>query len=577
MTKRWLSTCQNTHAYCGGSHPQSMPTRLVDLGDPSRKQQNPKLLLSEGLLGRYLALSYSWGIGRGIHKTKLTIQNLAAFQCEIVESSMTRTHRESLQIARELGYQYIWIDALCIIQGRDKESRDDWARQAIKIPEIYGNADLTIVAGRSDDSRKGFLKVAPAYSPPVPPIPLLFRSQGTTWAPCYISLGRAATTGPVDKRAWCFQEKMLSRRMIVYGEQEVFFNCREGTEFEDCAPILDRRDRDGWFQLSIDKTLDGKLKTAMEHEQAPMHQTPGFSQADILDTWYILTIEYSKREMFDPLDNFAALSGVTLRFQSALAKLSTSVPRYLAGLWEVDMIRGLLWRRSITYVDPFAIVYESDRHIPLHIPIGINGAQEGREIVRAPSWSWMALQGDIDQLPRSSVNLPINGLQDPSTFRCTPMNSDGTWSPDTWHPGIVKDLPLPFRLEVFGRPRRVRCSKWPASVLMFRGIPPIESMFLYGGREGMVRQTFMLEGVEIPAVPVDELDDGFWSRIIGVGLFDLESESPPEMLWAMCLTTREGLLLQLNDNGSYSRLGVFGIENHEAMFNRISPRKVVLV
>ena len=104
-------------------------------------------------------------------------------------------------------------------------------------------------------------------------------------------------------------------------------------------------------------------------------------------------------------------------------------------------------------------------------------------------------------------------------------------------------------------------------------MPPIQSITMYGERG----HTVMLEGAEIPATPVNELDDGFWSRIIGVGLFDLESESPPELLWAMCLTTQEGLLLQLNDDGSYSRLGVFGIENHEAMFHRVPRRKVVLI
>ncbi|EMD58396.1 hypothetical protein COCSADRAFT_42334, partial [Bipolaris sorokiniana ND90Pr] len=59
--------------------------------------------------------------------------------------------QEALQIIRELGYRYLWIDALCIIQGDKK----DWASEARKIAQVYSNAELTIVAGRSEDSAKG--------------------------------------------------------------------------------------------------------------------------------------------------------------------------------------------------------------------------------------------------------------------------------------------------------------------------------------------------------------------------------------------------------------------------------------
>lgn len=90
---------------------------------------------------------------------------------EIRWADLILTHQQSIQVARELGYEYIRIDALCILQDDD----DDWAKQSPLVPEIYGNADVSIVAGRSDDSRKGFLNSA--YIPRVPPCQAISTSQ----------------------------------------------------------------------------------------------------------------------------------------------------------------------------------------------------------------------------------------------------------------------------------------------------------------------------------------------------------------------------------------------------------------
>lgn len=99
---------------------------MVDLGPPGQNAK-PKLLLAQkGQCGHYMALSYSWGEGVR-HPVKLkggkkyrdrNEENLEEFLRAIPDGEeMTLTHREALRIASLLGYRYIWIDALCIIQG----------------------------------------------------------------------------------------------------------------------------------------------------------------------------------------------------------------------------------------------------------------------------------------------------------------------------------------------------------------------------------------------------------------------------------------------------------------------------
>ncbi|OAF56803.1 hypothetical protein VC83_07046 [Pseudogymnoascus destructans] len=85
---------------------------------------------------------------------KLRSANKSAFEKGIKLSKFCATHCQAIRAARGLDYDFIWIDALCIMQ----DDIQDWAAQASEVPEIYNNADLTIVAGRSNDAEKGFFK-----------------------------------------------------------------------------------------------------------------------------------------------------------------------------------------------------------------------------------------------------------------------------------------------------------------------------------------------------------------------------------------------------------------------------------
>ena len=133
----------------------------------------------------------------------------------------------------------------------------------------------------------------------------------------------------------------------------------------------------------------------------------------ILKRWYEMTTEYSSRSFFNPTDNHAALSGIVRQVQLALVRSGLDPDReiYMAGLWEIDMVRGLVWRsRRI----------EDSRLVALKASV-----YEGRVVRRAPSWSWMALVRPICQ--QSIVD---SGL-------CVPANLDRkTWNPEPngWGP-----------------------------------------------------------------------------------------------------------------------------------------------
>lgn len=279
-----------------------MPTRVVDLGEPNGELK-PRLFITGGCPGRYLALSYSWGDGTR-HAIQLTRKTIQEYQNGIPTEGITLSHWEAMHIASQLGYRYIWIDAFGIIQ----DDKNDWLTESRRVSDVYMNAELTLVAGRSDQSKKGFLK--PRYQAPLPACPILYSRPGTEIPPgalCYLAVRRSTETGPVDKRAWCFQEAVLSQRMIVYGMEQIGFHCQAGRISEDnkfSAGRFDAGRNSGLLETPTDP------KTSIEV---------------MLRRWYSLTSTYSAKDIYDPRDNFATTNAVAAQYQLVLKS------RYLAG------------------------------------------------------------------------------------------------------------------------------------------------------------------------------------------------------------------------------------------------------
>ncbi|KAF2143125.1 uncharacterized protein K452DRAFT_247513 [Aplosporella prunicola CBS 121167] len=509
LLQSWLDTCRRSHPGCGGTNPMVMPTRLIDLGENPSGNQKPRLFLADGKPGRYVALSYSWGNGAR-HKVMLTNDTLKAYQKDIPENDdMSLTHREALQIAREFKYQYIWIDALCIIQN----NKEDWAEESRKVAQVYSNAELTIVTGISDHSQKGFLNLVSEPDIPSVPMPYSHPMVETEETPyCHVGLSRLPDIGPVNDRAWCFQESVLSRRMMIFGKEQLSFKCREHSQFENGAYYHYKWGEGGRYDLFTNVSA-----------------TERFGLSDILDRWYELAGQYSLRDVYDPLDNFATVSGIAQRFHGALNC------RYLAGLWERDMVRGLLWRsaRLLGFQDP---------NRSLRRPIGVKGSDKGNPITRAPSWSWLALIGSTSQAPKKVNN---NTREENRSLRCRPANRDnGVWSLDEWGPKFIEKPTQICRLEIYGYIRQVCRSKKTVAAL------PKKPKWQYS-RARLNQHAILLNDAE-------QGSDA--SAHVATGLFDLETENALS-LWCLCISEEEGLLVEKCSDSHYRRLGVFMVED----------------
>ena len=73
---------------------------------------------------------------------------------------MPKTFQDAVRVTHQLGFKYLRIDSLCIVQG----SEGDWATEAQRMQYVYTNAVLNISAdsGPNSTARLGSGKRLPS-------------------------------------------------------------------------------------------------------------------------------------------------------------------------------------------------------------------------------------------------------------------------------------------------------------------------------------------------------------------------------------------------------------------------------
>lgn len=136
-----------------------------------------------------------------------------------------------IYLTRQLGIQYLWIDALCIIQG----DADDWAIKGGQMADIYGNSAITIAARDAGNSSEGFLRRESCVQDKVSVrgINVLLIPEPSAW---YLDPLRG---DPLADRGWIFQERLLSRRVLYFGKYKTSWECETYERYENlhCASV----------------------------------------------------------------------------------------------------------------------------------------------------------------------------------------------------------------------------------------------------------------------------------------------------------------------------------------------------
>jgi len=145
LSRSWLTTCRETQLQSPSSY---MPSHPLDLG-----AHQPKLVLRAEIPSRspFAALSYCWGSNIPLITT---LSNIKQHREGISLETFPLTVRDGIKIARLLGFRYIWVDSICIIQ----DSKRDWHEESSHMDKIYGEVDVVIAAYGATAAVDGLLR-----------------------------------------------------------------------------------------------------------------------------------------------------------------------------------------------------------------------------------------------------------------------------------------------------------------------------------------------------------------------------------------------------------------------------------
>ncbi|KAL9096281.1 MAG: hypothetical protein Q9165_001278 [Trypethelium subeluteriae] len=352
LMKKWIQTCMTDHDLCRKTQKKrGGPARLIDVHALGSSESDDICLVETWTPNAdWVALSHCWG---GSSPVCTTSDTLDSFFLGIKIDQVPQTFRDTMTITRRLGFRYVWIDSLCIIQNRES----DWLRESAKMQDIYGHAVLTVIAECSPNSHVGifnstnqFRREIVVYRPQIRAfskthnIEGLLRSRKPLDQPFHTSLDDRS---PVSKRAWTLQEEILSPRRLRFAEQRMYWSCSQACATEatpdflcPCISDIDRL----WRLGTADRVVDISYvqNTSLDID---------------LNSWYAIVDEFVFRKVSYEQDRLAAIA--------ALAK-QVGRTDYAAGLWISDIRRGLAW--------------------------SVDGANAERTSVYvAPSWSWASI------------------------------------------------------------------------------------------------------------------------------------------------------------------------------------------
>jgi hypothetical protein len=149
ILRKWLSDCLEQHKWCRTTTVQGpvfSPYRLIHIST-----SNTCLSVDHLPHTAYLALSYCWGAATIFSTTK---ENLEDHMKSIAWEKLPNTFQQAIELTQILGYEYIWIDSLCIIQ----HDNQDFAIQSREMGDIYANAAVVISADLAKNVYEGFLQ-----------------------------------------------------------------------------------------------------------------------------------------------------------------------------------------------------------------------------------------------------------------------------------------------------------------------------------------------------------------------------------------------------------------------------------
>ncbi|CVL13891.1 uncharacterized protein FPRN_15246 [Fusarium proliferatum] len=344
LARKWAHDCLQNHTSCASPSERFIPTRIIKIFDSGKRIE----IVEEKSPAAYAVLSYCWG---GPQRTTLSKARVENGQLSFDTSTLPQTLQDAVRVCGELGLNFLWIDALCIIQ----DDLEDKAKEIGQMANIYENSYVAIMASRAKSVEEGFLHPRSHFGADrrSPGFRLQYETKkGRRGSVVLVEESSSQTyADPLSLRAWAYQEFILSPRILDYGELRTTWIC-----WADINPT------DGFLSTPTSSWSRQRFQEVM----SPSVEANSVSPHQL---WSTLVLCYMRSSITDPYDRLPALAGIAERLNTIIKD------EYIAGCWKSHIWLDLLWWHK-----------------------------DGRSRMRpteyfAPSWSWASIpNGDLNYI-----------------------------------------------------------------------------------------------------------------------------------------------------------------------------------
>ena len=370
LIRYWLNECMQRHVECCIPTTSVLPKRVIEIS-----KERLRLMETNGQVqAPYVVLSHCWGRAGW---TRTTRTNLASLKQEIPWTALSKTFQDAILVTQELGFQYIWIDGLCIVQ----DDRSDWEYHVSTMADIFSNAQICIAASKAESGQEGcFSRHTDKLVELGGPTPRQLRNK-LLWNPYYLD-GRdrngqpkkfvaqlktphglyngMTPSEPLLRRAWVFQEQILSPRIIHFASGELYFECKHHVACE-CRGWQSRSNTPQWetrWRKAYEFLIQKPVRKYITQEERSASSRQQF------EAYRALIERFTELDITAELDRLPALSGV----------FSGRQDQYLAGMWQGILLESLHWTA---------------------LPYGSKFMARRPSQYRAPTWSWASIESPI--------------------------------------------------------------------------------------------------------------------------------------------------------------------------------------
>jgi hypothetical protein len=312
---------------------------------------------------QFIALSYVWGPSEKQPFKSLKSNSLDPLgkpkDLEIPPGTeLPATIEDAIQVTSELEIDYLWVDALCLIQ----DDPDYIASQIPRMGEIYTSAIMTIIAAGSKDSWSPL----PGMRAGSRLVRKVAQQVGESrWANVLPRSRQAINTSLWNSRAWTFQEKIFSRRCLVFSDDQVYFTCSQEAWCEDthAETLFTHRARPDLRPDLLIPPMSSNL----------------LNKDDFFASYTRLVSSYTGKNLAIPGDVLNAFTGIMIRLEQVQAT------ELMYGLPVTLLDRAILWSPTQPLSVRTSDAAQRARPTAENITSGI-----------FPTWTWAGWIGPVN-------------------------------------------------------------------------------------------------------------------------------------------------------------------------------------